>query len=231
MRLDKYLCQSTELTRSEAKKYLKQKRVTVNQRIVTQGSIEITEHDKVTLDNEVLHLIGTRYIMLHKPQDTLCSNIDELYPSVLHFVDLPRAFELIIAGRLDADTTGLVLLTDDGKWAHRVASPKQNCMKTYRVGLANKLAEQAIEQLETGVQLHGEKSLTKPATVQVISDQEILLSISEGKYHQVKRMIAAVGNRVETLHRESIGNIKLDEQLALGQWRYLTAEEIAEFNN
>ena len=100
-------------------------------------------------------------------------------------------------------------------------------MKTYRVWLRNPIAEQVIDDFKQGVQLQGEKDLTRPAKLAIISDQEVLLSITEGKYHQVKRMFAAVGNKVVGLHREQVGEIKLDEQLAPGQWRYLTDEEVA----
>lgn len=226
VRLDKYICKSSELTRNEAKKLLKSGKVTVNDEIVKNGAYKVPEGAEVISAGQTLSLIGHRYIMMNKPQDTICSNVDEIHPSLLHFLPLDRAFELHIAGRLDADTTGLVLITDDGQWSHNITSPKKQCQKTYRVWLRDPIANNVAEQFKQGVQLHGENQLTLPATLEVIDDTEVLLTIFEGKYHQVKRMFAAVGNQVIGLHRESIGEIVLDDEMMLGDWRYLTEQEI-----
>lgn len=227
MRLDKFICQSSELSRTDAKKHLHRGQVKVNGIVNKNSAYQVSDIDLITLDNQALNIIGLRYIMLNKPQDTICSTIDELYPSVLNFINVEKQADLHIAGRLDADTTGLVLITDDGKWSHGVTAPRRDCEKVYRVGLAIHITQDMITQLEQGIELHGEVGITKPAKVTVLSAQEILLTISEGKYHQVKRMCAAVGNKVVTLHRQQIGEIKLDGNLALGEWRYLTAAEIA----
>jgi len=148
------------------------------------------------------------------------------HPSVLSLLDMPGANSLTIAGRLDADTTGLVLITSDGQWNHRITSPKKECGKRYRVQLVAPLAANAEQLLAEGLMLHNESKPTKPAQLERMSDTEVLLTISEGKYHQVKRMFAALGNRVTGLHREQIGAITLDSELAPGQWRNLTADEI-----
>ncbi|GLX77292.1 pseudouridine synthase [Thalassotalea insulae] len=229
MRLDKFICKSTELTRTEAKKLLKTGEVKVNGEVVKNGATQVHENNTITIDDQVLTPRSSRYIMLHKPADTICSNVDEIYPSVLHYIDVDKAFDLHIAGRLDADTTGLVLITDDGRWSHNVISPKKECEKVYRVWLRDILKADTAEKFAVGVQLQGEKSLTKPAKLQVIAEQEILLTITEGRYHQVKRMFAAVGNKVVGLHREQIGQVKL-ANLAVGEWRYLTEQEIACFS-
>jgi len=171
---------------------------------------------------------SSRYIILHKPLDTICSNVDELYPSLLHLIDVDRAFDMHIAGRLDADTTGLVLVTDDGRWSHNIISPKKQCEKVYRVWLRNPLREDTAEKFIHGVQLQGEDDLTRPAKLVQVAEKEVLLTITEGKYHQVKRMFAAVGNKVVGLHREQIGPVKLAD-LPLGQWRYLTNGEVEAF--
>lgn len=226
MRLDKFLCKSTELTRTEAKKLLKKGIVEVNGEVIKDGAKQVHENNTVTIEGDILTPRRSRYIMLHKPADTICSNVDEVYPSVLHFIDVDKAFDLHIAGRLDADTTGLVLITDDGRWSHNIISPKKACTKRYRVGLRYPIKESVISDFKAGVQLQGEKNLTLPAELEILSDTEVLLSIHEGKYHQVKRMFAAVGNKVVQLHREQIGEIALDDSLALGQWRYLTEAEI-----
>jgi len=230
MRLDKFICKSTELTRNEAKKLLKSGEVEVNGEVIKNPATQVHENNTITADGRVLQARSSRYIILHKPLDTICSNVDEGYPSLLHLLDVDKAFDLHIAGRLDADTTGLVLITDDGRWSHNIISPNKECQKTYRVQLRSPIKEELIETFKTGVQLQGEDGLTKPAMLDIISDKEVLLTITEGKYHQVKRMFAAVGNRVVGLHREQIGAVKLDS-LALGEWRYLNEEEVESFNH
>ncbi|WP_068547112.1 16S rRNA pseudouridine(516) synthase RsuA [Thalassotalea crassostreae] len=226
MRLDKYLCRCTELSRTEAKKLLKIGAVKVSDETIKDPGFQVYEESDVTLHGNKLSFATARYIMLHKPQDCICSNVDELYPSVLHLVEVDRAFDLHIAGRLDADTTGLVLITDDGQWSHKITSPKKECNKRYRVQLSKPIPDDAIERFEHGLQLQNEPKLTKPAKLEVLGEKEALLTISEGKYHQVKRMFAAIGNRVIGLHREQIGAIELDAELELGQWRYLSEAEI-----
>ncbi|XQW86228.1 16S rRNA pseudouridine(516) synthase RsuA [Thalassotalea piscium] len=229
MRLDKFICKSTELTRTEAKKLLKSGVVKVNDEVVKDGAKQVHENNEIMVAGQRLTARTSRYIMLHKPLDTICSNVDEVYPSVLHFIDVDKAFDLHIAGRLDADTTGLVLITDDGRWSHNIISPKKQCEKVYRVWLRDALLPDIAARFVDGVQLQGENGLTLPAKLQAIGTNEVLLTITEGKYHQVKRMFAAVGNKVVKLHREQIGQVKLDESLSEGQWRYLTEEEVTSF--
>ena len=245
MRLDKFICKSTELTRNEAKKLLKSGEVRVNGEIAKNAAMQVHENNTITIDGQVLTARTSRYFMLHKVVDSICSNVDEIYPSVLNFIDVDKAFDLHIAGRLDADTTGLVLITDDGRWSHNVISPKKACQKTYRVWLRDAIcvdkSVELIEQFKGGLQLQGESSLTRPAVLVLVIDNnlsvnesneatnEVLLTITEGKYHQVKRMFAAVGNRVVGLHREQIGGIELGD-LAPGEWRELTTEEVALFS-
>jgi 16S rRNA pseudouridine516 synthase len=242
MRLDKFICKSTELTRTEAKKMLKSGEVRVNGEVSKNAAMQVHENNTITIDGQQLTARGSRYYVLHKVVDSICSNVDEVYPSVLNFIDVDKAFDLHIAGRLDADTTGLVLITDDGRWSHNVISPKKHCQKTYRVWLRNDIDDDKLSDLivrfDQGIQLQGEDSLTRPAILKRVDvtdlvdeesyRSEVLLTITEGKYHQVKRMFAAIGNRVIGLHREQIGGIKLDG-LAPGEWRELTADEIAQF--
>lgn len=232
MRLDKFICKSTELTRNEAKKLLKSGEVRVNGDVAKNAAMQVHENNTITIDGQVLTARTSRYFMLHKVVDSICSNVDEVYPSVLNFLEVDKAFDLHIAGRLDADTTGLVLITDDGRWSHNVISPKKECQKTYRVWLRDIIPDEKVKGLvakfEQGLQLQGEDSLTRPAILSLVTNNEALLTITEGKYHQVKRMFAAVGNKVVGLHREQIGAIKLGD-LAPGQWRSLTEEEVALF--
>lgn len=228
MRLDKFLSQQLGVSRALVLRELRNKRVTVDGEIVKTGSMKISPEQRVEFDGNVLDLItGPRYFMLNKPQGYVCSTDDPDHPTVLYFLEEPVAYKLHAAGRLDIDTTGLVLMTDDGQWSHRITSPRHHCEKTYLVTLENPLADDTAAQFEAGVQLHNEDSLTKPAKLEKIEENLVRLTISEGRYHQVKRMFAAVGNRVVALHRERIGEIVMDEDLEPGQYRPLTEQEIA----
>ncbi|SUB58356.1 Ribosomal small subunit pseudouridine synthase A [Phocoenobacter uteri] len=227
MRLDKFIAEQTGLTRSQAVKALKNGWVTVNEKIVKSGSTKITPQDLVTFDEKPLQWLEEgQYFMLYKPQGYVCSNDDSEYPTVFDFFDYPLKGKLHCAGRLDADTTGLVLLTDDGQWSHRITSPKYECEKTYLVTLADPVEPFYEEQLQQGIMLRGEKTPTLPAKLEIIDDYNVNLTISEGRYHQVKRMFATLGNKVEFLHRWRIGNVILDEALQEGEFRMLTPDEI-----
>ena len=228
MRLDKFLSQQLGVSRALVLRELRNKRVTVDGEIVKTGAMKISPEQRVEFDGNVLDQItGPRYFMLNKPQGYVCSTDDPDHPTVLYFLEEPVAYKLHAAGRLDIDTTGLVLMTDDGQWSHRITSPRHHCEKTYLVTLENPLADDTAAQFEAGVQLHNEDSLTKPATLEQIEEKLVRLTLSEGRYHQVKRMFAAVGNHVVALHRERIGEIVMDEDLEPGQYRPLTEQEIA----
>ncbi|MBU9832741.1 16S rRNA pseudouridine(516) synthase RsuA [Rahnella sp. FC061912-K] len=228
MRLDKFLSQQLGVSRALVLRELRNKRVTVNGEIVKTGAMKISPEQRVEFDGNVLDQItGPRYFMLNKPQGYVCSTDDPDHPTVLYFLEEPVAYKLHAAGRLDIDTTGLVLMTDDGQWSHRITSPRHQCEKTYLVTLENPLADDTAAQFEAGVQLHNEDSLTKPAQLEQVDERVVRLTISEGRYHQVKRMFAAVGNHVVALHRERIGGIVMDEDLEPGQYRPLTEQEIA----
>ncbi len=228
MRLDKFLSQYTDYSRSQIQQLVKATRVTVDGEIIRKADHKLQGNEQVMLDNQLIHAFTHRYIMLHKPLGYVCANSDSEHPVVVDLLDIPRKQDLQIAGRLDIDTTGLVLLTDDGQWNHQITAPKQECTKTYLVTTADPIHNDTIQLFAAGVQLHGEKNLTRPAQLEIISAYSAQLKIHEGKYHQVKRMFAAIGNRVVQLHRASIGNIHLDSQLAPGEYRSLTDLEIQE---
>jgi 16S rRNA pseudouridine516 synthase len=226
MRLDKYIADSTDLSRALVKLALRNKRVLVNGEPVKDASLQVNPSDSVQLDGAALSAVGPRYFMLHKPLGYICATVDNDHPTVLDLLDVPNKKVLHIAGRLDIDTTGLVLITDDGPWNHRVTSPRHECQKTYCATLANTLLGDAEQQLQAGLLLKGETQLTKPASLERLPNNQVRLSISEGKYHQVKRMFAALDNRVVALHRECIGDIVLDDSLAPGEYRPLTETEV-----
>ncbi len=227
MRLDKFVCKSTQLTKNKAIEYIKTGMVSVNDVIMTNEATQVHENNTVLLNGNKLKPRAFRYILMNKPAGTLCSNIDEAYPSLFNYLDIERSSELHIVGRLDVDTTGMVLITDNGRWSFNITMPAKKCEKVYRVGLSKAITEDVIFKFQHGLSLQGEQGLTMPAKLEIITPKEVLLTITEGKFHQVKRMFFAVGNRVISLHREAIGHIKLDVEV--GQWRFLTAEEIEPF--
>jgi 16S rRNA pseudouridine516 synthase len=227
MRLDKLICISTTLTREQATSSILEGVVTVDGEVIVDIRCQVHTHRDIRLKGIKLTPRPFRYLLINKPKNTICSNKDEAYPSVFNHVNLPDHRELHVVGRLDADTTGLVLATDDGHWSFDIIRPESHCKKTYRVGLSRPLSEEAAERLRCGVIFQGITEPTLPAALEFVTPTEVLLTITEGKYHQVKRMFAAVGNRVVALHREQIGEVRLDIQE--GQWRALTADEVASF--
>lgn len=227
MRLDKFLCKSTELDRAAATACITRGEVTVNASVINDARCQVHENNIIMWRGERLVARPSRYIMLHKPLNTLSSNVDGDYPSLFRCIDLARAEDLHIVGRLDADTSGLVLLTDDGRWSFEIIRPEKNCPKTYRVTLRDPIASDVKAQFLVGIALQNEDKLTAPAQLEMVTEHEVLLTIIEGRYHQVKRMFAAVGNRVNGLHREKIGELTLD--ITVGDWRFLTAKEVAMF--
>ena len=224
MRLDKFVCKSTAFTKTQAITFITQGDVTVNGEVITDIATQVHENNDVALIGERLYPRPFRYLLMHKPAQTICSNIDEVYPSLFNYIDIERPQELHIVGRLDADTTGLVLITDDGRWSFNITSPNKLCPKVYRVQLRQSIDESAIPLFAQGIKLQGETQLTAPATLIIVNDKQVLLTITEGKFHQVKRMFASIGNKVVGLHREAIGCVTLD--VNEGQWRYLTVDEI-----
>ncbi|WP_372762559.1 16S rRNA pseudouridine(516) synthase RsuA [Pseudoalteromonas sp.] len=225
-RLDKFISHLAELPRSKARASIKRQEVSVNGEFITAHDFQITQQDEVLFQGEQLVFLGKRYFMLNKPVGYVSANVDELHKTVFDLIDEPNMGDFHIAGRLDIDTTGLVIITNDGEWSHKITSPKNNKFKTYLVETQEPITDESLDMLRSGVQLHNEKDLTRPAKAERLANYGLRLSICEGKYHQVKRMLAAVDNKVVELHREQIGNITLDENLAPGEYRPLTAAEI-----
>ena len=234
MRLDKFISKATELSRKEAKKVLHAEEITVNDEVVKDGSMHVDElNDEVMWVGEPLSVAtGNRYILLYKPEGFECTLKAKEYPIVTELIAVPELASLRIAGRLDVDTTGALLLSDDGKWLHRVTSPKHQHDKVYELTLAEPMDEDAqanaVAKVAQGILLEGDYEKTKPATLEFIDETHARLVLTEGKYHQVKRMMGYFGNKVTELHRASIGNITL-EGLEKGESRFLTAEEIEQF--
>jgi len=175
------------------------------------------------------------YLMLHKPAGTECSQKPSTYPSIYTLLPSPLRMRpqkaavqgVQAVGRLDQDTTGMLLLTDDGKFIHRMSSPKHHVPKVYEVTVKHPLDGKQVSKLLSGVVLDDDPQPVRAAACEAVSEFHLRLTLTEGKYHQVKRMVAAVSNRVEGLHRSRIGGVSLPADLAPGQWRWLTEAEIA----
>ena len=234
MRLDKFISKATELSRKDCKKILHAGEVTVNGEVVKDASLHIDEvSDDIEWAGEPLSVaMGNRYLLLYKPEGFECTLKPKEWPIVTDLIDVPQLGSLRIAGRLDVDTTGALLLSDDGGFLHRVTSPKHHVAKVYELTLAEPMTEAqqafAIKELAKGIMLEDEYDKTKPAELSFSDATHAKLVLTEGKYHQVKRMMGYFGNKVIELHRASIGNITL-AGLEKGEIRFLTAEEIYQF--
>jgi len=230
MRLDRFLGQCCQLTRREAQRVVRAGEVQVDDLVVLDPARHVDATTKVTWQGQALAVQRPQYLMLNKPAGVVCATHDREHRTVLDLLASPGPTNLHIAGRLDLDATGLVLLTDDGDWSHRVTSPRRKVPKTYRVTLAEPLAAQAAILLRAGIHLRGEPKPCAPAELEPLDGMQCLITVSEGKYHQVKRMFAAVGNHVRQLHRLKIGAVVLDPALAPGAWRELSAGEVWSFS-
>lgn len=230
-RLDKLLSDAGVASRRELKDIIKKGRVTVNGVVATVGDMKVSDDAVVTFDGSVVNSSGLYYIMLNKPAGYISATEDQdrtvldLLPS-----SVKRA-GVFPVGRLDKDTEGLLLLTNDGDWAHGIASPKRHVDKRYRALVEGTPDDAAVEALGKGIQLK-DGTVCQPAKLEILSSggiSQCILTISEGKYHQVKRMMAAVGHHVTYLERISIGQLELDAALPRGKWRELEKNEVDMF--
>ncbi|EDY85726.1 ribosomal small subunit pseudouridine synthase A [gamma proteobacterium HTCC5015] len=226
LRLDRYIGNNTELTRREVKFLLKAGEITVNDEVPSKPGLHLKEGDVVAVQGRVVEPRQPRYFMLHKPPECISARSTEEHLGALDLIEEPFHDELHIVGRLDLDTTGLLLVTDDGQWSQRLRSPRHKVPKVYWVTTAKPIASTVAARFEAGIYLKTEDHTTAPAQLDVVAECRARLTITEGKFHQVKRMFAAVDNEVTALHRASVGEIVLDEDLEPGEYRALTAQEI-----
>lgn len=229
-RLDKILASQGTLSRREVKDLIKKGLVGVNGIVVKDSSLKIDENvDTVTVNGDIVTLKKHIYIMMNKPQGIISASDSKDDETVVDLVpDALYRKGLFPAGRLDKDTTGFVLITDDGDFAHQILSPKNHIFKTYIAGLEHDLSESDINLLENGITL-GDGTVLKEAKVEIIKTGDnplVKIMICEGKYHQVKRMFAAAGNKVVSLHRSKMGNLELDSTLKPGECREISIEEL-----
>ena len=229
MRLDKYMAESAQCTRSESRELIRSGRVTVNGAVCKRPDQQVSEVDDICLDGRSSTHQDFVYLMLNKPQGVVSASTDRHDTTVVDLVQAayPRR-ELFPAGRLDKTSTGFVLITDDGAFAHDILAPKRHVPKTYRVTLDTPLTAEMAAGFAAGVTLADGTKLS-PAEVTALSDdgRTVRVVLHQGVYHQIQRMFGVYGAGVDALHRESIGGVPLDQALAPGQWRELTGEEVA----
>lgn len=231
MRIDKCLADCGLGTRSEVKSLLKAKRITVNGKVVNNGKVQVNpETDEILFDGEKIQYEEFVYIMMNKPKGVVSATEDNLHKTVLDLID-PLYFKkgVFPVGRLDIDTHGLLLLTNDGELAHRLLSPKKHVTKIYQARVEGVMTAEDAAAFEKGIVL-SDGTECMPARLDILStaqDESIVqIHLKEGKFHQVKRMVKAFGKTVVDLQRLTMGPLKLDESLALGESRPLTEEEL-----
>lgn len=230
MRIDKFLCDRTGCTRKEAKKLIKNGQVCVNNEKVTKPEVKIClSKDKVFVNQKEVTGESMVYIMLYKPKGVVSATKDNFDQTVVDLVRPMTHKDVFPVGRLDKDTTGLLLLTNDGELSHELLSPRKHVDKRYEALVQGKITKKEQEVFQKGMDI-GEKHLTQPANLEVLEVKEevskVIVTIREGKFHQIKRMFHAVGSEVLTLKRLSMGNLDLDENLLEGEARFLTEDEV-----
>lgn len=225
MRLDKYLAHAGLGTRKEVKELIRKSRVSVNGVVVKKDDLKIDEtHDEVYVDDELISFDTLVYYMLNKPAGVVSATMDDMHKTVLECFDCMLPRDTFPVGRLDLDTEGLLLISNDGKLAHQLLSPKKHVDKTYYVQTDLPITDDMLKGLSQVIELKDE--IYQPGIPRLISEKECYLTIQEGKFHQVKRMFHYVGNEVTYLKRISMGSLCLDESLKPGEYRPLTDEEL-----
>lgn len=232
IRLDKYLADMGIGTRQEVKRCIRKGQVTVNGKKAVSPDMKIQEErDEVLLDGREVAYASYEYYMLNKPAGVISAAQDSRQTTVVDLIREKKRKDLFPVGRLDKNTEGLLLITNDGQLAHRLLSPGHHVDKTYYAKIQGRVAEEDIDRFACGLDIGtgGEEERTRPGILKILrsgEESEILLTIQEGKYHQVKRMFEAVGKKVLYLSRERMGTLRLDESLKPGEYRVLTEEEL-----
>lgn len=226
-RLDRYLSAKMQMPRKLVRDLLLSGRVQVDGQIVKEMDRQVDEFSQIQLDDQVLQANTPVYMMLHKPVGVVSATKDNQHKTVIDLLDNQYRHELHIAGRLDLNSSGLLLLTNDSRWSEALMSPTEKVDKVYRVTLANPLTHDYVTAFAEGMYFGFEDITTQPAKLVILDSHLAEVTLKEGKYHQIKRMFGRFRNPVIGLHRLSIGDIVLDEQLQPGESRTLTAAEIA----
>jgi 16S rRNA pseudouridine516 synthase len=233
-RLDRFISISTELNRKNVRLLLAQKRITLDGIVATDIHQQVDEFTQVTLDEKILQAKQPVYLMLHKPIGVVSATKDDIHPTALELITSQapefNALRLHIAGRLDFNSSGLLLLTNDGRWSRHLSAPEQQIAKRYIVTLDNHISEDYIAAFAQGMYFPYENITTRPAQLRILSEHCAEVLLTEGRYHQIKRMFGRFRNPVIALHRAAIGNLCLDERLPPGEFRQLSKQEIIAFN-
>ena len=227
MKLDRLIASHHAMGRQAAHQAIATRRVRVDGVLVADSHHPVDRFMKVEVDHELVQAPERAlYLMLHKPTGILSATKDDQHPTVIDLIDDPDKQTLHIAGRLDRSTSGLVLLTNDGRWSKGLMAAEEKVPKVYLVETLDPIAPDAVAAFASGFYFHTEDITTLPAELVLLGEQQARLTLHEGRYHQVKRMFHRVGNRVVNLHRESIGSLVLPADLPPGAWRALTREEV-----
>jgi len=220
-RLDRFISETCQINRKKVRLLLAQKRVTVDGVIATDIALSIDKFSVISLDNKIIQQHQPLYVMLYKPIGVVCATKDSKHITVIDLLgELLSAEEkasLHIVGRLDLNTSGLVLLTNDSRWSEKLTSPKSKVAKHYLVTLQNPLTQEYIAAFSTGMYFAYENITTQPVALTIINQYQAEVILTEGRYHQIKRMFGRFNNPVAALHRTSIGKYVLDESLSLGE--------------
>ncbi|WP_019528069.1 pseudouridine synthase [Dasania marina] len=225
-RLDRYLSQKLGIKRGDVRLMLARGRVRVNGVVAVDINQRVGEFDHVVVDGQVLQVREPVYIMMHKPMGVVSATKDEKNKTVIDLLQRSDKNALHIAGRLDFNSTGLLLLTNDGRWSRRLSEPATKVMKWYRVRLQKPVTPDYIAAFAEGMYFSFEDITTLPAELKIVSDYVADVGLMEGRYHQIKRMFGRFQNPVLELHRMAVGNLQLDETLAAGESRELSADEL-----
>ncbi len=226
-RLDRFISQHSEFNRKDIRLLLAQKRIFLDHQPAKSASQPIDEFTHVQLEDRVLQDNQPLYIMLYKPAGVVTAVKDDEHKTVLDLIDHPNKDQLHHVGRLDLNTSGLLLLTNDGRFSKKLTHPDHHISKRYHVTLANPIDGSYRKTFQQGIYFAYEGITTRPAELEILNDYQAIITLTEGRYHQIKRMFGHFRNQVIELHRHSIGMLELDSKLEPGQWRFLKEEEFA----
>ncbi len=221
MKLDRFVSLHLPCSRRHARGLLAAGEVRVGGAVARDSQVDVDRFSDVVVDDRPLAREVRRIVMLHKPAGYVSATVDAEHPTVVDLIDAPWSHELHVAGRLDRSSTGLVLLTNDGRWSGCLTDPEKKVPKVYLVETAEPIGKEAVDAFLKGFYFPTERITTLPSELVVLAERRARVTLYEGRYHQIKRMFHRVGNRVVSLHRERIGEYRLGEDLAPGAWRLL----------
>ena len=225
-RLDRFISVNTGVSKKNVRTLLAKGLVKVDGVIARDIDLIVDEFSHVMLEDRVLQANKASYVMLHKPVGVVSATVDDKHKTVIDLLDRADKQNLHIVGRLDLNTSGLLLLTNDGRWSKKLMSPEHKVGKLYRVSLQNPIDESYIAAFANGMYFEYEDITTLPAKLEIVNEYTALVTLMEGRYHQIKRMFGRFRNPVVGLHRLSVGAITLDEKLLPGESRELTVDEV-----